>query len=295
MILDLFIPYWGDPEYMRQTVRSVLAQDNPNWVLTIIDDAYPGTEIKNFVSEIGDPRITYVRKESNEGITENFRSCVASAKHDLLVIIGCDDVLLPTYVDAILDAHRTFPTASIIQPGVQVIDEHGNVTKTLADTVKQRILRPQGKSTQLLTGEPLATSLMHGDWLYWPSLAFRTEDIRKVEFDDQYAVIQDLALLMDMIFHGVNLALIQTVCFSYRRHSSSASSEKLVDGSRFEGEREFFSAAATKATALGWKRVALAAHLRLTSRAHALILVPRAVQTGNLRTAGVLLRHVFGS
>lgn len=295
MALDLFIPYWGDPEYMRQTVRSVLAQSSPEWLLTIIDDDYPGEEIKNFISEIDDPRITYIRKESNGGITENFRSCVALATQDVMVMIGSDDVLLPNYVDVVLDAHRTFPTASIIQPGVQVIDEQGKVTKTLADSVKQGLLRPNGRTAQLLSGESVAVSLMHGDWLYWPSLAFRTESIRKVDFDDRYAVIQDLAVIMEMLFQGAELAFVPTVCFSYRRHSLSASSEKLVDGSRFEGERDYLSTAAATATTLGWRRTALSARLRATSRAHALILVPQAVQSGNFRTVRVLLRHVFGS
>lgn len=295
MALDLFIPYWGDPEYMRQTVRSVLDQSNPDWLLTIVDDAYPGDEIKNFISDINDPRITYIRKVSNGGITENFRSCVALATQDVMVMIGCDDVLLPNYVDVVQEAHRAFPTASIIQPGVQVIDEHGKVTKTTVDSVKQGLLKPNGRSTQILTGEKLAASLMHGDWLYWPSLAFQTESIRKVDFDDRHAVIQDLAIIMEMLFQGAQLALVPIVCFSYRRHTLSASSEKLVDGSRFEGERDYLSSAASAAAKMGWKRTALAARLRITSRAHALLLVPRAVKARNLRTAGVLLRHVFGS
>lgn len=295
MALDLFVPYWGDPDYMRQTIRSVVAQDNPDWLLTIVDDDYPGEEIRRFVSAIDDPRITYIRKESNQGITENFRSCVGLATQEVMVMIGCDDVLLPNFVEVILSAHEAFPSASIIQPGVQVIDEYGKVTKTLTDSVKQKIVKPNMRSAQLLSGERLAASLMHGDWLYWPSLAFRTESIREVEFDDRYAVIQDLAVIMEMLFKGAQLAVVPTVCFSYRRHSLSASSEKLVDGSRFEGEREYLSTAAAKSTSLGWKRAALSARLRTTSRAHALTLVPKAVKTGNLRTIGVLLRHVFGS
>lgn len=294
MPLDLFIPYWGDPEYMRQTVRSVLNQNNPDWLLTIVDDAYPGEEIRSFVAEINDPRITYIRKEKNEGITENFRSCVSLATQDVMVMIGSDDLLLPNYVDVIQDAHYAFPNASIIQPGVQVIDDNGYVTKTLVDTVKQKLLKPRGRSIQILSGEPLATSLMHGDWLYWPSLAFRTESIRKAEFNDNYAVIQDLAIIMDMLFQDDELALAPTVCFSYRRHSLSASSEKLVDGSRFEGESEYYSVAAAMAAKRGWKRTAFAARLRVTSRGHALSIFPSAIRTGSQKTAAVLLRHAFG-
>lgn len=294
MALDLLIPYWGDPAYMRETINSVLAQTNPEWLLTIVDDAYPSREIERYVEELSDSRIRYVRKESNQGITENFRSCVAMATQDVMAMVGCDDILMPNYVDVVLKAHEDFPEADFIQPSVQVIDEDGNITQTLVDSVKRRILTPSSDEILLLSGEPLAVSLMHGDWLYWPSLAFKTESIRSVDFDDRYAVIQDLAIIMELLFKGAKLALVPVTCFYYRRHSQSASSEKLVDGSRFEGEREFLSKAATQADSLGWAKVARAARFRATSRAHALVLVPKALKSRSARTFRVLMRHAFG-
>ncbi|POH58457.1 glycosyltransferase [Arthrobacter glacialis] len=295
MPLDIFIPYWGDPGYMEATVRSVVAQDCDDWELTIIDDAYPDRAIERFVAELAHPRITYIRKEHNEGITANYRSCVALAKQEMIVILGCDDIIHPNYVSTILAGHERFPEASIIQPGVIVIDEDGRTVNTLVDTVKQRCVKPRSNSRQLLSGESLATNLMHGVWLYWPSLAFRTEKIREVDFREGYPIIQDVALTMDMIYQGAQILVEPTVCFSYRRHSASASSAKLVDGSRFAGEREYFAFAASQAEELGWTRTKRAAKLRLTSRAHALALLPRAAMTRHTVAMKALARHAFGS
>lgn len=295
MTLDIFIPYWGDPEYMKETIQSVLVQDSDDWELTIVDDAYPNDAVEKYVSALAHPRITYIRKEHNGGITANYRTCVSLAKHDILAILGCDDQLLPNYVSTVLDAHRQFPDAAIIQPGVQVIDETGAVVSTLADTIKQRFVRPRSHGRQLLSGESLASNLMHGVWLYWPSLVFRTDKIRSVDFRDGYPIIQDVALTMDMIFKGAQLLVEPTVCFSYRRHSSSASSTKLVDGSRFAGERDYFELAASQAGELGWTRAARAAKLRITSRAHALALLPKALVTNNRVAIKALSRHTFGA
>lgn len=295
MPLDIFIPYWGDPGYMKETVLSVVAQDSDDWELTIIDDAYPDLTVQDFVAELAHPRITYIRKEHNEGITANYRSCVALAKHEMLVILGCDDIMHPNYVSTILAGHERFPEASIIQPGVKVIDEDGKAVNTLVDTVKQHWVKPRSRGRQLLSGEALATNLMHGVWLYWPSLAFRTEKIREVDFREGYPIIQDVALTMDMIYLGAQLLVEPTVCFSYRRHSASASSAKLVDGSRFAGERDYFAFAAIQAQELGWTKAKLAAKLRLTSRAHALALLPRAAATRHATAVKALARHVFGS
>ncbi|WP_434613493.1 glycosyltransferase family 2 protein [Arthrobacter sp. A5] len=295
MPLDIFIPYWGDPAFMKETVASVLAQKNGDWLLTVVDDAYPSQEIPDFMAGISDPRVKYIRKDRNEGITANYRTCVSLVDQEIMVILGCDDVLLPNYVDVILDAHRRFPDAAIIQPGVQVINEHSVVVSTLTDTIKQRLVRPRGNGRQVISGEVLATNLMHGDWLYWPALAFRTEKIREVDFREGFPIIQDLALIMDMVYRGDQLLIDPTLCFSYRRHSNSASSTKLVDGSRFAGEREYFSVAAAQADELGWNRAALAARLRITSRAHALSLLPRAVGSRHTTAIRALVRHTFGS
>ncbi|WP_427130214.1 glycosyltransferase [Pseudarthrobacter sp. S9] len=294
MALDIFIPYWGDVNFMKQAVDSVLAQTNGDWRLTVVDDAYPGDAVRRHVEGMRDPRVTYIRKDTNQGITENFRSCVSLATQDVLVVMGCDDLLLPNFVDVVLRAHSAFPEAWIIQPGVQVIDETGNAAVPLADIVKQRLVKPRGSGPRLVSGEPLAVSLLHGDWLYWPSLAFRRDRIRDYDFRDGFPVIQDLALVMDMVLGGAELLIEPETCFEYRRHTNSASSAKLVDGSRFVGERDYFDLAVNLCTAKGWHRAASAARLRLTSRAHALLFVTSALRQGGSGPLGTLLRHAFG-
>lgn len=292
-MIDLMVPYWGDTGYMRETIASILAQTDPDWRLTVIDDAYPGTEIRDHIAQIGDDRIRYLRKERNEGITENFRSCVAAASAPLMAMPGCDDRLLPNYVEQIHEAARRHPEASIFQPGVRLIDEHGEPSRTLADLVKQRILRPRRHDHEVLSGEKLATSLLHGDWLYWPSLAFKTETIRATPFRDGFPIVLDLALLLDMIYDGAQLVTLRTMSFEYRRHSASLSSDKLLDGSRFDDEREYFRIAAAQAESLGWRRAARAARLHVTSRAYAGLTVPLALRSRDVASLRALARHVL--
>lgn len=292
--LDILVPYWGDPKLLRETVSSVVAQRNPDWLLTVVDDAYPDPTVAEWFATLDDPRIRYLRHEVNRGITENYRHCVSLATQDVMVLLGCDDLLLPGYVDVVLAAHRRFPGAAIIQPGVRVIDEDGRVVRTLADEVKHRVVQPRVDEATLLSGEDLVASLLHGDWLYWPSLVFRTDAIRSVDFRDGFPVIQDLALVVDLVCRGQQLLLEPMVCFHYRRHRASASSAKLVDGSRFEDERAYFAIAAQQCQDLGWTRAERAARSRLTSRAHALTQLPRALGGRRFDAARVLARHAFG-
>lgn len=291
MPLDILIPFWGDLRLLRETISSVLLQENGDWELTVVDDAYPDPAVAAYFETVDDPRIRYLRYEENVGITENFSRCAQLARFERVVVLGCDDVLLPNYVDVVLAAHRAAPDVDIIQPGVQVIDEHGRVQLTLADTVKRRISMPRGQGRRVLVGEPLAASLLRGNWMYWPSLAFRRETLQRTPFRAELAIIQDLGLVIDMVGAGASLMIEPEVCFSYRRHSASASMAQLPDGSRFDGERAYFAQAAEQMDALGWRRAARAARHHLTSRAHALTLLPRAVRTGDTAIARRLLEH----
>lgn len=292
--LDIFIPYWGDPDYMKLAVESVLAQDDPRWKLTVIDDAYPDPTIEKYMAGITDPRVRFIKKAFNEGITANFRSSVAMATEDLLTVVGSDDVLLPNYVGLVLDAHRRFPSAAIIQPGVRVIDDNGATVRPLVDRVKQRLLMPKTDTPIELNGEKLAESLLHGDWLYWPSLAFRTDRIRTVDFRDEFRIIQDLALIMDLVIGGDSLLLVPTEAFCYRRHAESASSSLILNGERFAGEREYFALAGNLTRDRGWPKAVRAARLRITSRAHALSLVPQLLLGKHRKSARHLIRHGLG-
>lgn len=294
-MIDLLIPYYGDPEYFRATVRSVLAQTNDAWRLIVVDDANPDPWAGEWLASLGDDRIEYHRNETNRGIAEVFRQCVALATADLLAVPGSDDLLDPNYVEVVLDVHRRFPQADIIQPGVRVIDENGAPAASLPDTVKQRVIRPRGNGTRVLSGQRPATSLLHGDWLYWPSLVFRRTTVQAVPFRPGLPIILDLALVLDMLIAGSELVVEPTECFAYRRHSQSASSAKLLDGSRFAGEREYFALAARLMADRGWRRAAWAARLHLTSRLYALVLLPAALRLREPRALGTLLRHAFGS
>jgi hypothetical protein len=289
--LDILVPYWGDPDFMRETVESVVAQDRDDWRLLVVDDAYPDPQITEWLTGLDDPRVTVVRHPANLGITANYRECLARATQEHVVFLGCDDVLLPSYVGVVLDAFAAVPEAVMVQPGVRVVDETGTPANGLADTVKQRLLRPRGEGRTVLSGEPLATSLLHGNWLYWPSIALRRNAVEEIGFRVELPIIQDFALELDLVARGGTLVVEPEVCFLYRRHAGSASSTTLIDGSRFADERTYYAMAVEQMRALGWRKAERAARARLTSRAHALSLLPGVVAGRRWDVAGQLVRH----
>ncbi|KAA9130133.1 glycosyltransferase [Microbacterium caowuchunii] len=294
MTLEIFVPFWGDPALLRLTVDSVRAQRNPDWRLVVIDDCYPDDSVGAWFSTLDDERITYVRNEVNLGITENYREAIRRASEPAITILGCDDLLHPNYVDVVNRTLELVPDADVVQPGVDVIDEHGRVVRPLVDRVKQGLLAPRnGRGIAVLHGEAMATSLIRGDWLYWPSLTFRTETLRRIDFREGLPIIQDLALLMDIAFEGGTLAYNPALAFSYRRHGGSASQKTLLDGRRFRDERTYYAQASALARSRGWTHTARTARVRLMSRLHGVAELPSVLRHGTSAGIRSTLAHVF--
>lgn len=293
MTLEIFVPFWGDPALLFETVESVRALNSGDWRLIVIDDCYPGDEVSTWFAGLDDERITYSRNEVNLGITENYRAAISRATSEYITILGCDDLLHPNYLEVIGATIAAAPTADVIQPGVVVIDEHGTVVNPLADRVKQGVLAPRGTGITVLTGEQMATSLIRGDWLYWPSLTFRTSTLQRIDFREGLPIIQDLALLMDIAFDGGALAYNPQVAFSYRRHGGSASQKTLLDGRRFRDERTYYGQARALAQQHGWSRTAAAARARTMSRLHAVTELPGVIRRGTRSGIESALAHVF--
>lgn len=264
--IDIIIPYWGEFSLLKQAVDSVLEQTSDAWHLTILDDHYPDETAKNYYSKINDKRITYIRHRKNIGITNNFNYAIKHASAPFCVIMGCDDKLLPNYVETAL---KNINEADFYQPGVQVIDAKNNTYLPLVDKIK-RLLHP--KKTCVLAGEKLATSLCHGNWLYFPSIVWRTSTLKKYSFDIRYKILQDVIIELTMIIGGASLCFDSTETFQYRRFADSLSSkEKSKNGIRFNEEKEVYNDFANKFKSINWNKASFAAKTRITSRAHSLL------------------------
>lgn len=294
--IDILMPYYGDVPMMQESVRSVVAQSDPDWHLTVVDDG-DAAGVPEWFAALGDSRVTYLRNPKNLGISGNFQKCVELATRDRLVMLGCDDLLMPNYVARVRELEARRPGIGLIQPGVEVIDGAGELTSSLVDTVKRRRYAPkellqEGAEPVVLGGEELALSLLRGNWLYFPSLCWRTDAIQSsAGFREDLRVVQDLAVIIELVERGEELLADSVPAFKYRRHSGSESSQRAVDGSRFDESRRFFTETASRLEAIGWSRAALVARRHRSERLHALTLAPSALLQRDAALVRRLVRY----
>lgn len=292
--LSIVMPFYGRPDHFVLAVQSILAQTDPQWTLVIIDDMYPDTAPGEWASQLADERITYKRNTQNLMPSRNFNKGVDLATTTFLTIVGCDDILLPGYVARVRELIAQFPDVDVIQPGVEVIDEDGQVYLPSADRIKH-LLRPKlSSATRAFTGERLASSLLRGNWTYFPSLVWRRETVAAIGFRVDLNIVQDLSMLTSIAMNNGTLLLDREIVFQYRRHSASLSAVTGPNGRKFREERAFFFESARSLRAQGWKSAARISSRHVMSRLHALTDLPRAIIARNSEGISTLTRHICG-
>ena len=291
MLIDIVMPFWGDLVHLREAIDSVRAQDDPEWRLTVIDDVYPDLAPGEWVRGLTDERLTYVRNDENLGPSRNYSKGVGLVDGEFVVILGCDDRLLPGYLRRVKELIALFPDAGLIQPGVRVIDEFGVVYHPLADRIKGWI-DPKGPFPRSFAGESIAVSLLRGNWTYFPSLVWRRSLVAG-GFRSDLNVVQDLAKILEIILGGSPVVVDDVPVFEYRRHSQSVSAKTAIDASKYGQELTLFTELTVQCRERGWRKAARASSWHTTSRLSALSVVPAALRARRSDGARALFRHAF--
>lgn len=291
--IDIMMPFYGRVDHLKIAVESILAQTSSAWRLVVIDDGYPDETIPGWFDSLNHPQVTYLRNESQLGANGNYRKCLGMVETDWFVMMGADDVMLPNYVEELISLSAAYKDAGVIHLGCDVIDENGKVWLPLVDKVKAR-LRPKASvaGTEFM-GEDIATSLARGDWMYFPSIAWNTKAVTGIGFRQEYDVVQDLALALDVIMAGKTFVLSDALAFSYRRHSQSDSSWRALNGSRFVEEANYLNTISREFKAIGWKKASRVARWHMTSRLNSAMFVFKAIGKGKFGGVPTLLKAVF--
>jgi glycosyltransferase involved in cell wall biosynthesis len=290
--IGIALPFYGRLEDIEAVVSSILEQDTDEWRLRIFDDCSAWEGCEAWVKSIGDQRISYVRNKRNLGISGNFQRSLSESTSEYTVIVGQDDLLARNFVSKAIQLTNLYPEASIIQPGVTVIDSYGIACTGLSDRVKA-LLRPKVSGPQLLKSSRVAASLAAGNWAYFPSLIWKTREVQNKGFDKDLNVVLDLDLIFNILASNGIMCIDPTPIFYYRRHEISYSSVTATTGSRFVEERTVYDRYARTFRAKGWLSASFLARLRPTSRLNAVTHLSTAIYQRNWDAVRTLFMHVF--
>lgn len=114
--------------YLQIAIERILNQSFKDFDLLIVDDCSPDhtTEI---VRSFNDPRINYVRNETNLGFNANYNKALSLAQSPYILLTHDDDEMTPTFLArevAILDQH---PKVALVATNTASIDAKSNLLK----------------------------------------------------------------------------------------------------------------------------------------------------------------------
>lgn len=267
--ISFAIPYYRGRSYLREAIESVLAQTVDAWELVVVDDRGP-EPAHDLVAEYADPRVRYVRNETNLGLAGNWNECVRQASAPLVTVLHGDDRLLPEYAERVLAAADAHPDVAALFTDARIIGPDGEPTSTLADKVKSRL--PRRRDDHVLAGDDDLAGLLAGNYIVCPTLCLRREVVGSAPFDASLRFVPDWEFSTRVLMEGGRLFALRTPLLEYRRHGASETSQQTLDSSRFVEEISFLRRRAEEAGARGLTRSSVTAHRRITVRGHLLVL-----------------------
>jgi hypothetical protein len=197
-------------EYLREAIQGVLSQTFTNFELLICDNASEDhtTEV---VASFDDPRVRYLRHDTNIGPHRNFVGAQPYFRGQFAAMTSDDDILEPTLIERQIEVMQRYPRCSLVASNVSLIDECGR-------TIQPRLLQLED-DLHFEDGAYARRYLTDQLWLPTPSWLYRTKTVRRDDWSTTVSVgpLGDVFMLCGMNRHS-ELALIADPLVRYRQH-----------------------------------------------------------------------------
>lgn len=287
------IPYYSGLGYLRMALQSLIGQENKHWLAIVLDDR-GGEDAEETVRSFNDDRISYVRNETNLGLSGNWNKALSLATTELVTLFHSDDELESNYTDLILGLMARYPEAVAGHCRARVIGPTGKALWSLPDEVK-KIIRPKGIDDIVTQGEEGLLSLVKGAWIFCPTLCYRKSLLPSGGFSSTWKFVLDVDLTSRILFDGGVVVGTPTVGYRYRRHLTNQTALLTESNIRFQEEIDHLNQVSLRSSEIGWKRVQRSANRKVIVRLHMLYQALRAiVELKWLRIWPLLHGAIFG-
>ncbi|WP_222888283.1 colanic acid biosynthesis glycosyltransferase WcaA [Enterobacter sp. C2] len=104
--ISIYMPTWNRQQLAIRAIKSVLRQDYPHWEMIVVDDCSSNFEqLQQYVADLNDPRVTYVRNAFNSGACAVRNQAILQARGHYITGIDDDDEWTPDRLSVFL-AHK---------------------------------------------------------------------------------------------------------------------------------------------------------------------------------------------
>ncbi|SFI44119.1 Glycosyl transferase family 2 [Collimonas sp. OK307] len=205
--ISVVIPTFNAGLHIQATLSSILAQEDADFEVLILDDASTDNTL-DLIRDIGDKRVKIYRHENNQGRIVNANRAFSLASGEYVARLDHDDIA---------DPRRLFQQA-------RFLDEHPQIT--VVGSQIQHFGLQQGNSDFPLEDGRIKARFVSGDaYLANPSVMFRHDFIQRnvLRYDPNLYITDDLGFWFDCLLLGARFANLPNALTSYRIHEGMTS------------------------------------------------------------------------
>jgi glycosyltransferase involved in cell wall biosynthesis len=292
-LFGFVVPFFSDEKYLEQMLKSIAAQNTDQWVCVVVDDSGRPNEAELTVRSMGNPKITYLRNEHNLGLGKCWNAgleyLMKSFEPTVVAVVHADDVLEASFIEASQKAHSDNPNAIAVHTSVTVVDEENKKRFSFPDFVKFHVAPYKHSRSISTTGDSGLTSVLRGNFIFCPTVSFKTDLITQPLFDPQWRMAVDLDLISRLLLDGQTIVGIPDFVYRYRRHRNNLTSQLTDTTARFVEEIAFYKQVSVECKEKGFQKSALVASRLTMVRLHILYRVVQKLIRFDLRSAVKLL------
>lgn len=121
--VSIGLPVFDGERYLERAAESLLAQTYQDFELIVVDNASSdGTEAIGRALAARDPRVRYVRNETNIGAAPNFNRAFELSRGEYFKWAAHDDLCAPELIERCVSALDTDPDVVLAYPRTRIID-----------------------------------------------------------------------------------------------------------------------------------------------------------------------------
>ena len=193
-------------KFLRPAIECALAQTWQNLEI-IVSDNCSTDNTEEVVRSYDDPRLRYVRQETNIGANNNFNYCINHAQGSYFLLFHDDDAIDPDMVESCMAVVGDDRNVGLIRTGVRLIDDNGQLIREVPN-----------KASGLEYNDFFRAWMQDRITSYVCSTLFNTEMLKQIGgLQSPNGLYQDLIAIAKLIAMGGH-ADVEAVKASFRRH-----------------------------------------------------------------------------
>lgn len=140
-LVSVIMPVYKVERYVGESIQSVLNQTFQDFELILLDDASPDTSAIE-IAKFNDPRIRYLRHETNQGVAMARNAAIRAASGSFIAFLDSDDIALPDRLAEQVQCLDENPNLGLVGSWADLIDESGTGCGSRRNPYPDRLLRP---------------------------------------------------------------------------------------------------------------------------------------------------------